>query len=70
MGMKSKKISFVNIKNALSRAEMRTIMAGSSGQWCGFCHNPSAPPGAGCFTMAEYGGSCRCEYNPMYYPCP
>lgn len=35
--MKTEKISFKNIKDVLSRNEMKTIMAGSGGN-CGTCY--------------------------------
>jgi hypothetical protein len=38
--MKTEKMSFKNIKDVLSRDEMKGIMAGSGPLSCGFCNTP------------------------------
>lgn len=55
--MKMRKMSFGNIKDVLSRDEMKEIMAGS-GSLCGFCEVNSV------FYACEFGGgNCRCTRN-------
>ena len=55
--MKPKKLNFSEMKNALSRSEMKNIMAGSGpNYWC----NVYCGAGAGGYGMCS--GSCRnCE---------
>jgi len=40
--MKSEKLSLKGIKNVLSRAELKKIMAGSGGPTCTQCYNETA----------------------------
>jgi len=37
--MKSEKLSLKNIKNVLSRSEMKKVLAGSGGSDCCYCYN-------------------------------
>lgn len=48
--MKTKKMSLVNIQGKLSRAEMKTIMAGSDATYC----NDSA------ICIEKFGANCVC----------
>ncbi|MGI8952266.1 MAG: hypothetical protein ACR2FN_11885 [Chitinophagaceae bacterium] len=57
--MKTKKINFKELKGALSRAEMKEIMAGSSGVWCGSDPN---------FCNVWYNSSCyTCYLGTCYF---
>ncbi len=63
--MKTKKLNFSEMKNALSRSEMKQIMAGSSG--CTVkCNDNSGGPIDTCYRAPDYclhsGGelSCTC----------
>jgi len=63
--MKTEKMSFKNIKDVLSRDEMKGIMAGSGeGSLCGVCIGYNGQKAA-CIT--QYG-RCRCiaTGNPNY----
>lgn len=53
--MKIKKISFGNIRDVLSRDEMKEIMAGSAG-FCGICK-----VGDDHYSCVSYGGPCICN---------
>jgi hypothetical protein len=58
-----KKISLKNIKDALTRDEMRTVMAGSGygGKKCGRCYS-AYDCGSGCDLCAGgHGGQGYCE---------
>ena len=57
--MKTEKMSFKNIKDVLSREEMKGIMAGSGGGSCGNCTVPGYTSVA-CYSGAGSGGSCSC----------
>ncbi len=62
--MKPKKLNFSEMKNALSRSEMKQIMAGSGGDSCNvFCHQDAAKYCTNTCT--------KCEYNsgPGDYVC-
>ncbi|MBB6112889.1 hypothetical protein SAMN05421821_1249 [Mucilaginibacter lappiensis] len=60
--MKTKKMSFANIKNVLSKIEMKKIMAGSSGGGGGgsggYQYCPNNNSGAGGFCWSNTGASC------------
>jgi hypothetical protein len=65
--MKTEKMSFKNIKDVLSRDEMKGIMAGSgSGGRCGIC---LGAPGGGYCHRSGSGGSCKC-FNGSSCPQP
>jgi hypothetical protein len=53
--MKIEKISFKNIKDILSRDEMKTIMAGCGGGVCGRCDT-----GRGVDSCTTGNGGCWC----------
>jgi hypothetical protein len=60
--MKKEKLSLGNIKNALSRAELRNIMAGSSGSGGG-------GGGGGCPNLGLAIPCCQCWTSPGNYVC-
>ncbi len=58
--MGTKKLNFSEMKNALSRSEMKNIMAGSGGDKCNvFCKNNSDcdPAGGSCTSCADGGNA-------------
>jgi hypothetical protein len=59
--MKTQKISFKNIKDVLSRAEMKNIMAGSGLESCGACFNGGY--GSYCLKGGNLSG-CTCMSWP------
>jgi hypothetical protein len=63
--MKIEKMSFEGIKNVLSRAEMKKIMAGSGGCNSGYaqCYsNVACCPGATCLPGPLPGGAGSCSF--------
>lgn len=62
--MKKMKMSLQSIQGVLSRDEMRQIMAGSEGSYCGTCtpQYSDGPPYSGppesCITDPYLGGAC------------
>lgn len=60
--MKTARMSFSNIKDLLSREEMKEIMAGSGSSECGYC----SVPGYGnvrCYSGGNSGVPCLCLYR-------
>jgi hypothetical protein len=60
--MKTGKISFKNIKDILSRDEMKSVMAGSGGEGCGNCNSQygviacsTGPVTGTCFCAGAFG---------------
>ena len=56
--MKTEKMSFKNIKDVLSRDEMRSIIAGSNSSSCGKCSNPNGGT-TSCYAGSS-GSGCTC----------
>ncbi|MCC6835561.1 MAG: hypothetical protein IT213_11265 [Cytophagales bacterium] len=65
--MKTEKMSFRNIKDVLSRDEMKSIMAGSGLEACGGCQSPVNGQWAYCVKGGNLT-TCTCMPAPGY-PC-
>lgn len=63
--MKNEKMSFGNIKDVLSRDEMKEIMAGSATNSCGTCMSGSPMETGQPCQVIGYGG-CKCPYTRSF----
>lgn len=73
--MKKQKMSLEKMRgilvNALSREEMKEVMAGSGGGGTSCSGLNCLPSGLGLGQCTWHSGfsACRCNGNPMYYAC-
>ena len=64
--MKTEKLNLKGIKNVLSRAEMKKIMAGSgSGPNCCWCNNGTVQPVGGASASSDIGCMQVCQANHL-----